>query len=239
MGVFTTAAAVGAAAVGSLTFRCLPPFYHVRLISEFIHAHNMWKKREEKGLEALTARYTTTYRVWLDDIDINFHMSNSMYHKYADFNRGGWAGHSGILPHYKNGVYFLNAGVSVAFLREVKPLRRFDVSTRLISYDDKWFNALQVFHEVGEPDKVYAALVCRLIFKRYRGNSSVEAGGKTGNEKRRGGKPTVMPKEAFEMAGFVDLPSTLLPLHHPTCTPTEKELLSRLVTIGAHIDAPI
>ncbi|KAI9357372.1 hypothetical protein DFJ73DRAFT_774818 [Zopfochytrium polystomum] len=75
-------------------------------------------------------------RVLFDDMDWNFHMSNSSYNKHLDGARVGF-----LMRNFgaKRDVVYANAGVSVFFKREIPPFAVFHITTRLLTYDAKWF----------------------------------------------------------------------------------------------------
>ena len=80
-----------------------------------------------------------SYRCWPTDIDMNMHMTNSRYASFMDLARvdfmirnGGWGRIRAA------GLYPVLGSSSIRFRRPIKPFQRFDVTARIVSWDERW-----------------------------------------------------------------------------------------------------
>jgi acyl-CoA thioesterase FadM len=80
-----------------------------------------------------------TYLCSPSDIDPYMHMTNGRYPMNMDMARLEWLIRSGIWWRMKKENFWLVAGtISVRFRREIKFLKMFDVTARIITWDDRW-----------------------------------------------------------------------------------------------------
>lgn len=92
----------------------------------------------------------TPMRAWLTDIDINRHVNNGKYLTLMDFARLDHSLRTGMLkPMVKRGWWPIMGGATVNYRREIKPLWTFEITTRLIAWDDKWLYGEHRFERNG------------------------------------------------------------------------------------------
>ncbi|KAJ3119561.1 Fructose-bisphosphate aldolase 1 [Nowakowskiella sp. JEL0407] len=83
--------------------------------------------------------YFTTY---FNDLDLYFHMNNGRYASRADlaqFNFGGKFFDVQGQGDYFRDTYVATAGTYYFFKKELKYLQKFEIRTRLLTYNEKWF----------------------------------------------------------------------------------------------------
>ena len=78
-------------------------------------------------------------RVWPNDLDFNGHMTNGRYFTVADVGRMDYVLRTGSLKvALQHRAKPIVADATARFRRELKPLQRFELHTRLLGWDDKW-----------------------------------------------------------------------------------------------------
>jgi acyl-CoA thioesterase FadM len=117
---------------------------------------------------ALFDESRVAFRVLPNDCDINFHMNNGRYLSFMDLGRVHLMKQSGLL-----GVIIRKrwmpvlAAAEITFIRSLAPLQRFELVTRLVSWDDKYVYIEQKF-EAGGASRILCAhaFVKALTLKR-------------------------------------------------------------------------
>jgi acyl-CoA thioesterase FadM len=90
------------------------------------------------------------FRVLPNDCDINFHMNNGRYLSFMDLGRVHLMAQSGLLPVIlKQGWMPVLTAAEINFIRSIAPLQKFELVTRLVSWDDKYFYIEQKFESRG------------------------------------------------------------------------------------------
>ena len=102
---------------------------------------------------------TIRMRVWPGDIDFYPEMNNGRHLTLMDLGRIDLAIRSGLfrLVHSK-GWGFVVAGASVRFRHPLKPFRRYDLHTKALGHDGRWFYFLQ---ETEWKGRVYSSVLIR------------------------------------------------------------------------------
>lgn len=101
-------------------------------------------------------------RVWPDDLDLNFHMNNARYFSNADLGRLDWWVRTGLWQRaLARGWRPLAGDASARYSRSLQPFQRYELHTRLLGWNSKWFFAEHRFVARGG---VYAVLVVRYLF---------------------------------------------------------------------------
>lgn len=103
-----------------------------------------------------------SFRVWPTDLDINWHMNNGRYLTLMDLGRTHFMSQLRLLwklPSLK--WYPVVGAVRIEFMRSLNPFQKFDIVTRLLSWDGKWFYLEQRFESDG---KTMARAVLRALF---------------------------------------------------------------------------
>jgi acyl-CoA thioesterase FadM len=91
------------------------------------------------------------YRVWSNDCDMNLHLNNGRYLTFMDLGRVHLLAQTGLLGKLlqKRWTPVLSA-VEVNYLRPIRPFQKFDLGTRLLTWDDKYFYMEQRFVAGGQ-----------------------------------------------------------------------------------------
>ncbi|MEM1231773.1 MAG: acyl-CoA thioesterase [Pseudomonadota bacterium] len=80
------------------------------------------------------------FRVWPHDIDVFGHMNNGRYLQMMDVARTVWmrrCGALGVMRRQRWGAAL--GGGSIRFRRALKPFARYELTTRLLGWDSRWF----------------------------------------------------------------------------------------------------
>jgi len=111
---------------------------------------------------------TLRFRCLPTDLDVNMHMTNSRYHSFMDLNRidfmirnGGWkklraAGYNPVV-----------GSSSIRFRRPIAPLKKFDVTCRILSWNERWMFMEQKLVVAGDL-AAYAVVKVAFIGKEGR-----------------------------------------------------------------------
>jgi acyl-CoA thioesterase FadM len=85
-------------------------------------------------------------RVWVNDLDSNGHMNNGRYMTIMDLGRLDLIMRSGILKMMlRRGYQPVLASAQMRFRLQLKPLRPFELQTRILCWDEKWVYMEQRF----------------------------------------------------------------------------------------------
>lgn len=85
-------------------------------------------------------------RVWPNDLDANMHMNNGRYLTIMDLGRMDLILRSGLLRlALKRKYQPVLAAAQMRFRIQMKPLRPYDLETRVVCWDDKWVYMEQRF----------------------------------------------------------------------------------------------
>lgn len=124
---------------------------------------------------------STKFRVWLFDLDLNFHMNNGRYLTIMDLGRFDLLIKARVFGKLlKNGYYPVVASESIRFKKSLAPFQKFDLISKVESWDERDFFISQTFISNNE---VYAVGYIK------------------GRFKKRGQKGSVPTKELFELVG--------------------------------------
>jgi acyl-CoA thioesterase FadM len=93
----------------------------------------------------------TGFRVWPSDLDTNLHMNNGVYLSIMDLGRTDLVLRSGLMRVVKErGWYPVVASQAIRYRRSLDPFKRFEVHTRVLGWDDRFFFIQQKFMLAGE-----------------------------------------------------------------------------------------
>lgn len=108
----------------------------------------------------------TPMRAWLTDIDINRHINNGRYLTLMDFARLDHSLRTGMMKELiKRKWWPIMGGATVTFRRELKPLAAFEITTRLLYWDEKWLYGEHRFEKDGH---VHTQAYAKAVIKRGR-----------------------------------------------------------------------
>ena len=120
-----------------------------------------WRGRT--GRQGVLDESVLTFHVWPGDLDFFFHMNNGRYLTLMDSGRWDIIARIGLIrPMRRNQWISVLGGASIRFLRPMRPFQRFELRSRVVGWDEKWFFISQRF-VVG--DKVFADAIVRGLFR--------------------------------------------------------------------------
>jgi acyl-CoA thioesterase FadM len=100
---------------------------------------------------ALAADGRIAFRCMPHDLDLNWHMTNSRYHSFMDLARVDFMIRNGAWGKLRGAGFAPVLGSSsIRFRRAIRPLQRFEITTRIASWDERWMYLEQRFHAGGE-----------------------------------------------------------------------------------------
>jgi acyl-CoA thioesterase FadM len=101
-----------------------------------------WRKPRVGVLDEIR----TAFRVWPGDLDTNRHMNNGRYLTLMDFGRFDLLMRTGLWSHvWKNRWAPVLASATIRWRRELRPFVRYELLTRIIGWDERWFFIEQRF----------------------------------------------------------------------------------------------
>ncbi len=115
----------------------------------------------------IMAESSLTYRCWPWDLDFNLHMTNSRYYSFMDLSRIDYSIRSGAWARLRaQGFYPVLGSSTVRFRRPVAPLQKFRVTTRILSWDERW---IYFSHRIITGEDVAAVGIMKAIFVNKQG----------------------------------------------------------------------
>lgn len=135
------------------------------MISELIRSYYLNHKRLKAKQPAKHDFFDTvkrSFRVGLTDIDFNMHINNANYLRFMERSRWDHPVQTGTFQTMmENKLNFIVAGIEISYIREIRLFTRFDVETRYIGWDDKYFYMEQRLTVDG---KIHAYAVVKAVF---------------------------------------------------------------------------
>ena len=111
----------------------------------------------------------TPFRVTLSDLDLLGHVNNSKYPAIMDLARIDLMMRSGWWDKFRRQGWFpVVAGQTITYRKSLKLGQRFEVESRILGMDDRWFYVQQVFRSDGT---VCAHALVRARFLKKSGGS--------------------------------------------------------------------
>lgn len=111
----------------------------------------------------------TPFRVWFTDLDVLRHMNNGVYLSLQDLARVDYMTRAGAARQIAaQGWYPVVASETIRFRRSLQPLQKFEIRTRLISWDDKY---LYLEHKFTSREQVIAVGMIRARFLSKAGGT--------------------------------------------------------------------
>lgn len=137
----------------NLIFRLL----HVLLFSRFRSAVD------------ILGECATPFRVWFTDLDVLRHMNNGIYLSLQDLARMDYMIRAKAAKTIsEKGWYPVVASETIRFRRSLEFLQKFEIRTRLISWDDKY---LYLEHKFTSKNQVIAVGMIRARFLKKSGGT--------------------------------------------------------------------
>lgn len=89
---------------------------------------------------------TLTFRAWLHDIDLNFHLNNARYLSWMDLGRIQMMGRAGVLmAGYRRGWLPVVGHIEIKYLKPVPTFGKVILETKIDRTDEKYFHITQTF----------------------------------------------------------------------------------------------
>ncbi len=111
----------------------------------------------EKGLQ-----WSQNFRVWPQDCDINFHLTNARYFSFADLARTYAIAKLGVMGKLlKLGWLPVVNAEEITFIKPIAPFAKFRLQTELIYWDEKYF---YIHHHYWVGEKLCAKALIRGVF---------------------------------------------------------------------------
>jgi acyl-CoA thioesterase FadM len=102
---------------------------------------------------------TLRFRAWPLDCDFNLHLTNSRYLSFMDLGRTFYvAKHKMIRKILKNKWLTVVAASEITFIRPIKPLQKFTLTTELITWDEKY---QYFYHRFCKGKNIYATALVK------------------------------------------------------------------------------
>jgi len=103
------------------------------------------------------------FRVWPTDLDLNIHMTNARYLSVMDLGRVDLLLRSGVARlMLRNRWQAVLGATTIRYRRPLKPFRSFNVTTRVLCWDEKWIYLEQRIESDG---RLAAVAVMQGIFR--------------------------------------------------------------------------
>ncbi len=107
-------------------------------------------------------------QVWPNDLDIYGHMNNGRYLTIMDLGRFDLLVRTGLLKiSARHRWKPLVGSVTIRFRRSLDPFQKYELCTRILCWDEKWFFMEQRFERNGN---VFALAIVKGLFRGSAGN---------------------------------------------------------------------
>lgn len=91
------------------------------------------------------------FRVWPNDCDINLHMNNGRYLTFMDLGRVHLVAQAGLMREVLRRRWMpVLAAAEITFIRSLEPFDRFELVTRIVTWDEKYVYMEQIFERDGK-----------------------------------------------------------------------------------------
>lgn len=110
----------------------------------------LWRLRSVQR-RGLFEESRIAFCVWPGDCDLNLHMNNGRYLTFMDLGRVHLTAQSGLLREALRRRWMpVLAAADITFIRSLKPFQRFELVTRLLTWDEKYIYLEQGFESGGK-----------------------------------------------------------------------------------------
>ena len=113
----------------------------------------LWLLWHMRGMEqrGLFDESRLAFRVLPNDLDLNLHMNNGRYLAFMDLGRVHLMAQAGLMVHVRRNRWMpVLAAAEITYLRSLNPFERFELVTRVMTWDDKYVYMEQTFEREGE-----------------------------------------------------------------------------------------
>jgi len=109
----------------------------MNLIFRLLKTLALWLLRP--GRNGILEESVVRFRVWPNDLDTNLHMNNGRYMTLMDLGRLDLLLRNGSIRHVlKHRWYPVLAGTLIRFRRPLNLFQKFEIRTRIVTWDSKW-----------------------------------------------------------------------------------------------------
>lgn len=107
----------------------------------------------------------THWRVLPGDIDLFLHMNNARYQTLMDLGRVDFLLRCGLFAGVLRERWIAPVGqATLTYRKPLKPFERFELHTRLVHWDERWFYFRQDFMRVGDASRPVATGFVKTLF---------------------------------------------------------------------------
>lgn len=136
------------------------------LASYLLRLGSVWARSLGRSPLDPLAEARLPLRAWPVDVDTYLHVNNGRYLTLMDFGRFQHSIRTGMMSAMlRNRWRPILGAATVQFRRELLPLQRFELVTKLAAWDAKWFYIEHRFERAGE---IYARGTVRGVLKQGR-----------------------------------------------------------------------
>ncbi|KAI5841557.1 hypothetical protein DFP73DRAFT_528616 [Morchella snyderi] len=155
-----------------INIKNIPLTWHFRFYRSLFH-HLLRRRAIHPTPSHLFSPLSSTSRSPPYECDLNLHKSNSTYFSDLDIAR------THLICHLikrslrtRRTLYVALAGVACLFRREIKPLERYEIVSRILAWDGKWVWVVSHFvcirPEKDGGRKIFASALSKYVFKMGR-----------------------------------------------------------------------
>jgi len=117
----------------------------------------------------IMAECSTPFRVWFTDLDVLRHMNNGIYLSLQDLARVDYMIRAKAAPRIaERGWYPVVAAETIRFRRSLQLFQKFEIRSRLISWDDKY---IYLEHKFVSRNELIAVGMIRARFLKKQGGT--------------------------------------------------------------------
>lgn len=159
----------------------------------------LWRIRHCVGIGFLgTSRLS--FRALPFDCDINMHVTNSRYPAFMDLARTYMIADMGLMKKFikMKWMPIVNAS-ETTFIRDIKPLEKFEIETKVVGWDNKYF---YIEHRFITPRALHCIVHVRGVFVSRGKQVPIETLVK---EAGYVGEPPQLPPEVVKWKQFLQL----------------------------------
>ena len=108
---------------------------------------------------------TLNFRVWPTDVDLSI-MNNTAMLAITELGRWDYMVRTGFLKYARtNKLYLPLASISAQFRRPLKRFQKFQLTTRIIYWDEKW---IYISHRIVRKEKTIAVALAKATLKKVK-----------------------------------------------------------------------
>jgi acyl-CoA thioesterase FadM len=144
------------------------PGYHFPVLGQLLRTLMVFLRALRAPRIGLLDESAVGFRVLPGDLDVNVHLNNGRYLALMDLGRFDLLIRGGLFrPMVRLRWRPLLGSAMVRYRRSLQPFQRFQLRSRLICWDDRWFVFEQRFESRGQ---LYAVALARGLFRDRTGN---------------------------------------------------------------------